>query len=158
MDWTIKRGDIYYIERDEPEIGSEQRAGRPAIIVSNNAQNSTSDVVQVVYLTTKPKTDLPTHVTIRSTDKVSIALCEQITPVDISRLGTYKCSCNESEMAAIDTALITSLALDLCFKQPTPTSTPTIITDSSALSKAVTEAAIWKEMYNNLLNKILERG
>lgn len=156
MDWTIKRGDIFYVERDEPEIGSEQRAGRPAIIVSNNAQNSTSDVVQVVYLTTKPKTDLPTHVTIRSTNMVSIALCEQITPVDISRLGDWKCSCTESEMAAIDAALATSLALDLRFKQPTPT--PTITTASSALSKAMAEVEIWKEMYNSLLDRVLGRS
>ena len=30
----MKRGQIYYIESNHQEIGSEQRAGRPAVIVS----------------------------------------------------------------------------------------------------------------------------
>ena len=33
---TIKRGEIYYIQSYGNECGSEQRAGRPAIIVSND--------------------------------------------------------------------------------------------------------------------------
>lgn len=147
MDWTIKRGDVFYVEREDTEVGSEQRSGRPAIVVSNNAQNSTSDVVQVVYLTTKPKTDLPTHVTIRSTNLVSIALCEQICSIDISRLGDWKCTCSDTEMEAVNAALATSLALDLRYKTPT---------DAPAAQK--NEAAFWKEMYNNLLDKVLGKG
>ena len=63
----IKRGDIYYIESGYATVGSEQRPGRPAIVVSNDRNNEHSSTLEVVYLTTQPKHDLPTHVTIRST-------------------------------------------------------------------------------------------
>ena len=62
MENKIRRGDIYYIDK-YPTIGSEQQAGRPAIIVSNEKNNQHSSTVEVVYLTTQPKADLPTHVT-----------------------------------------------------------------------------------------------
>lgn len=107
----IKRGEIYYIERDYKTTGSEQIAGRPAIIVSNNKNNENSTTVEVVYLTTQPKADLPTHVTVRGTGKGSIALCEQITTVSTERIGSFSGICNKQEMEAIDTALLISLGI-----------------------------------------------
>lgn len=83
----LRRGEIYYVESTYPTIGSEQRSGRPAIIVSNDLNNGHSNVVEVVYMTTQPKKDLPTHVQIRSTGRFRVALCEQIHTVDIQRLG-----------------------------------------------------------------------
>ena len=44
----INRGDVFYVNRSET-IGSEQRSGRPAIIVSNPECNEHSPVVEVVY-------------------------------------------------------------------------------------------------------------
>lgn len=144
MDWTIKRGDVYFIEREDSEVGSEQRAGRPAIVVSNDAQNATSNVIQVVFLTTRPKTDLPTHVTVRSTGLLSTALCEQITPVDVSRLGDWRCACTEAEMANIDNALCISLGIGV--KNLSPKETITVVKD---------DAKFWKDAYNNLLDRVL---
>ena len=72
----IERGDIWYMESGYNTVGSEQRPGRPAIVVSNDRNNEHSSTLEVVYLTTQPKHDLPTHVTIRSTNRESIALCE----------------------------------------------------------------------------------
>ena len=57
----MKRGQIYYVRSNYREEGSEQRGGRPAVIVSNDKNNANSNTVEVVYMTTKPKTDLPTH-------------------------------------------------------------------------------------------------
>lgn len=42
----MKRGQIYYIESNHQEIGSEQRAGRPAVIVSNDKNNENSTTVE----------------------------------------------------------------------------------------------------------------
>lgn len=50
----MRRGEIYYIESTYRETGSEQRGGRPAVIVSNDKNNENSEVVEVVYMTTKP--------------------------------------------------------------------------------------------------------
>ena len=66
----IKRGDIWYIESGYNTVGSEQRPGRPAIVVSNDRNNEYSSTLEVVYLTTQPKHDLPTHVTIRDRKSV----------------------------------------------------------------------------------------
>lgn len=52
----IKRGDIYFIRDTRQSIGSEQKADRPAVIVSNDANNKHSGVYEVVYMTTRPKT------------------------------------------------------------------------------------------------------
>lgn len=109
----IKRGDIWYIESGYNTVGSEQRPGRPAIVVSNDRNNEYSSTLEVVYLTTQPKHDLPTHVTIRSTNRESIALCEQITSVAVERFGDYCGRVTEQEMSRIETAMQISLALDM---------------------------------------------
>lgn len=109
----IKRGDIWYIESGYNTVGSEQRPGRPAIVVSNDRNNEHSSTLEVVYLTTQPKHDLPTHVTIRSTNRESIALCEQITSVAVERFGDYCGRVTEQEMRRIETAMQISLALDV---------------------------------------------
>lgn len=108
----MKRGEIYYVQNNWQEVGSEQRAGRPAVIVSNNSNNYNSEVVEVVYMTTKPKNDLPTHVVTRSTPQDSTILCEQIFSVSKQRLGEYVGKLTESEMQALDIALAISLGLD----------------------------------------------
>ena len=109
----IKRGDIWYTESGYNTVGSEQRPGRPAIVVSNDRNNEYSSTLEVVYLTTQPKHDLPTHVTIRSTNRESIALCEQITSVAVERFGDYCGRVTEQEMSRIETAMQISLALDM---------------------------------------------
>ena len=100
----IKRGDIWYIESGY-SVGSEQRAGRPAIVVSNNRNNQYSGTVEVVYLTTQPKRDLPTHVTISSLSRESTALCEQITSVSTERFGSYRGAVTAEEMEDIEEAM-----------------------------------------------------
>lgn len=110
----MKRGEIYYIERyQSEEAGSEQHAGRPAIIVSNDRNNEFSETVEVVYLTTRLKNDLPTHVKIRSATRESVALCEQVTTVSVTRVGEYIGACTDSEMRMLETAIAISLSLDL---------------------------------------------
>ena len=157
------RGDIHYVMEGKT-TGSEQCAGRPAIIVSNDKCNAHSPVVEVVFLTTSPKTDLPTHVTLRSTSRTSIALCEQITSVSTERLGDYVATCSEQEMSAINSALLISLALAM---QPA-SSKPKETKDSSErelieedlrtqLKTAVIEREMFKTMYNKLIENILDR-
>lgn len=107
---TIKRGDIYFITGTYG-TGSEQTGERPAIVVSNDTGNRHAPVVEVVYLTTKRKTAIPTHVFINSAERPSIALCEQIVTVCKSRLERYIGSITVAEMRRIDKALSTSLGI-----------------------------------------------
>lgn len=109
----MKRGDIYYIKSNFSEVGSEQHAGRPAVIVSSNGLNNNSEHVEIVYMTRAPKKDLPTHVTVRDTQATSTVLCEQVHTVSKQRLGDYMGGVTEQELAAIDTALAISLGLGI---------------------------------------------
>ena len=108
----ILKGQIYYVNKiGEDFVGSEQMAGRPAIIVSNNTGNHYSNVVEVVYLTTQCKADMPTHVPILSARKPSIALCEEIVSVDKQRLGKYIGTITSDEMQQINQAMMISLGI-----------------------------------------------
>lgn len=108
----IHRGEIYYISRGGFQQGSEQYPDRPAVIVSNEQNNAFSGVVEVVYMTTQPKTDLPTHCLVRSTGRPSTVLCEQVYSVSVERVGQYVGECSDKEMENIDIALMISLQLD----------------------------------------------
>ena len=109
----IKRGEMFYISRGGASYnGSEQHSDRPAVVVSNNKNNENSNVIEIVYMTTQPKTDLPTHVTVRSTGRISTVLCEQVYSVSTERVGTYIGECTDKEMENIDIALMISLQLD----------------------------------------------
>ena len=109
----IFRGEIYYVYPSGGGVGSEQSAGRPAIVVSNDKANQYSPVIEMVYLTTQPKNSLPTHVDILSAPSPSMALCEQIHSVSKSRLGGFIAKCTDREMAMIDGALCVSLGIEL---------------------------------------------
>lgn len=111
MAGLTQRGDIFYIKGIENDkVGG--RKNRPAVVVSNNANNRHSDRIEIVYLTTQPKADLPTHVTIRSTGQVSTALCESVNTVHEDRFENYAGKCTEQEMEHIDIALMTSLGIE----------------------------------------------
>ena len=158
---TVRRGEIYYIERSPltPETGVEQQAGRPGIIVSNDIGNEHSEFAEVVYLTTKTKKPLPTHVTIK-TSASSIALCEQVHSVSKTRIGGVIRDCTEEEMKKIDKALMISLGLDSETKATAdtaytkPFTIPIPAEDAVNLLRLETERNIYKNMYESLLDKV----
>ena len=119
----FKRGDIFYVEKSGSRAmsSSNQPEGRPALIVSNDRFNETSDILEVVYLTYNPRNDLPTHVTIRQTTSESVAICEQVTSVHKERFISYISSATDDEMSRIDMALLISLDLNMDGHQASPT-------------------------------------
>ena len=108
----INRGEIFYIRRGGATTGSEIHPERPAVVISNKENNENSDIVEIVYMTLKPKKDLPTHVKIKATGKLSTVLCEQVSTVSTERLGEFVGKCTDAEMKDIDVALMISLQLD----------------------------------------------
>lgn len=84
----IKRGDIVLI--NIPESDNHTIYGlRPHIVVSNNTANKNSQIITVVPLTSKPKKQLPTHITIEGfgLTKPSTVLTEQLYSVDKSLIN-----------------------------------------------------------------------
>lgn len=162
MENKIRRGDIYYIDK-YPTIGSEQQAGRPAIIVSNEKNNQHSSTVEVVYLTTQPKADLPTHVTISSAPRESIALCEQVTSVSVDRIGDKMGRLSDREMTQVDIALLVSL--DLTMGETGKTAggghskpdkkVDTHQPDGGVIIALTAERDTYRAMYESLLERVL---
>ena len=154
------RGSIWYVESGY-STGSEQRPGRPAIIVSNDANNKHSSTVEMVYLTTAPKHDLPTHVTIRSTSRVSTAICEQITTVATERIGSYCGTVTDAEMSSIETAMLISLGLAPAagadsMPEARSEETPPIPDLDTRLAEAEARCKILQELYDSLLTRLIK--
>lgn len=104
------RGEIFFINEGESS-GSEQGGARPGIIVSNDIGNKHAPIVEVVYLTSREKKLMPTHVRIKSSPIPSIALCEQIETVYKKRIGKYLAKATMDEMKQIDKSLAVSIGL-----------------------------------------------
>lgn len=109
----MRRGQIYYISGQNCLGMGDTKPARPAIIISNNNLIESLDAVQVVFLSTHPQADLPTHVVIRSTGRESIALCERVAWVDKRRIGDLCGVCSPSAMEEIDSALLLSLGISI---------------------------------------------
>lgn len=182
----VRRGEIYYISLDSKTTGSEQLAGRPAVIVSCNVNNIHSSVVELVYLTKQEKTPLTTHVFIqKGACAKSTILCEQIHSVSKLRIGDYVTTLNDEEMEEVDQALLISLALEEVCRSETKEEVPqhqgqleaqlislrseaekvelnykALIEEHKTKIREVhakdSEIRFYKEMYDNLLNKLLE--
>lgn len=163
--FQIKRGDIFYIERFQT-VGSEQHPGRPAVVVSNDENNRYSATVEVVYLTTQPKEDLPTHVCVNSCMKDSIAICEQITTVALERIGDYKGHVSDTEMSEIESAMLVSLELSMPSTKSTNVYNDDDVYDESEQDKIMelsellrdseTKCEMLQQMYDALLNKVVK--
>lgn len=170
----IKRGEIYWIN-PSPYRGTGkhvQRASRPAVIVSNDKINDTGQTYEVVYLTTQPKKDCDTHVTIRSSYERSTALCEQVQTISIEQLGRYIGACSLNEMEAINRSIMISLKLDPAI--PDKVENAYVKTDGkwidvirlrtevtklqTELMESRVEASLYHRMYEELLDKTIKNA
>ena len=159
----IHRGVIYYIIRSDT-VGSEMETGRPAVVVSNDYINQNSNVIEVCYLTTQPKKELPTHVVTSVTGRTSTILCEQISNVDIARVGKYITTCTPEEMKAVDKALANSLAIEHLVSEDNTEDERVDYMEEDAANmedsafvlylRAEAERDTYKSLYESLLSKI----
>lgn len=148
-DREYHRGDIYYVHKYST-TGHEIATGRPAIIISNNRLNEKLKVVEVVFLTSKPRQPAPERITINSTGKLSTVICEQITSVDKACLGNPLGACTPEEMKRLDKALLASLALDdYADSRMSDDQVLLRLTDIKA------ERDVYKKMYDDLFERMI---
>ena len=141
----IKRGQIYFIKSNRKEQGSEMWGDRPAV-VSCNELAETSPTVQLCYMTTKPKKDLPTHFITEGGLKPSTVICEQVTTVSADRVGELIGECSPEEMRLLDRCLHKSLGLvEVQQEQNT----------SVDIEKIKKERDLYKDLYKRLSNELL---
>ena len=147
----VKRGDIFYIANSKYyATNPENEAGRPGIVVSCDELNEHSPSVEVVYLTTKDKKPMPTHVPILCKIN-STALCETIYTVSKDRLGDYVRTCSDKEMAAIDKGMLCSLGIGSVIEREV------VEADTQDSSALAVERNLYKTLYEQLLDRLTVR-
>lgn len=99
-----KRGDVYWVNLD-PTIGSETKKTRPALIVSNDAQNQAKSRYIIAPITSQIKKLYPFEALIAINDKQSKAMLDQIRAIDARRLGRFITTATTEEIKNVDRAL-----------------------------------------------------
>lgn len=114
----IHRGDIFLVKMNEVGKDSCIQGGdkRPCIIVSNNKANYFSPVISIAPFTSQlNKNKLPTHIKLDyiscGLEKDSIALFEQIMPIDKNKLVRKVGRCPDELMQRIDMAIMIQMGI-----------------------------------------------
>lgn len=113
---NIRQGDVWFVEAAPVPgggtVGNEIWSGRPGIVVSNDVINERSGVVQIVYLTShKRRYANVTHVPVYANHQKNIAVCNQVTNVDTSRLTNHLGRITQNELQEIQNGISFSLGL-----------------------------------------------
>ena len=106
-----RRGEIYWVALD-PAVGTEIKKTRPAVVVSNDSCNTHGSRVVVLPVTSNVDSLYPGEALIRIKGQPGRALGDQIRSLDKIRLQSRIGSLTAEEMAAIDEALLVTLAID----------------------------------------------
>jgi len=109
---NIKRGDIYLVSLN-PAIGAEIGKTRPAVVISNDINNTYADTITVIPITSNIDKVYPFEVFLEKgesgLDKDSKAKCNQIRTIDKKRL--HKCigALKEGKIKKIEDAILIHL-------------------------------------------------
>lgn len=166
-----KRGEVYFIRIPAGSTTNHEiKFSRPGVIVSADELNSDSYTVNVVFLSTAAaeRHDIPSdrHPLVTA-NKLSAAICEQVSTVDVSRLGARICRLTDEEMERIDAGLADCLGLssgeeDIDLREEEVEITPTRpavgqqepAVPSGADSALARELEVYKRLYADLLDRI----
>lgn len=105
-----QRGDIYWIKLD-PTIGSEIKKTRPAVILSNNAQNQQEHHYVIAPITSKTEKLYPFEALLEVNEQRGKALLDQVRTVSHKRIGSWLGRISQKEMRGIERALKLVLSL-----------------------------------------------
>lgn len=116
----MRRGEIRWVDLDDPVVGAESNKRRPAVVVSNDGANTTAGrrgrgVITVVPVTSNTTRIYPFQVLLDA-DEAGLphdgkAQAEQVRSVAIERIGAAVGQLTAPQLAALDEALRLHLAL-----------------------------------------------
>lgn len=104
---NFNRGAIWCADLGE-SMGSEQSGKKMVMIIQNNIGNKYSPTVIVSIITSRKKTNIPTHVKAGLFYESTI-MCEQIKTLDKNRLHNFVGNLTSKKLEEIDKALKISL-------------------------------------------------
>ncbi len=110
MKQKILKGDVYWVNLD-PVVGTETRKRRPAVIISNDIQNSLANRFIVAPITSNYTKIYPCEASVSIQEKNGKAMLDQIRAVDIQRLDGFICRLLYKEIIEIDKVIKLVLAL-----------------------------------------------
>ena len=106
----MNRGDVYWVNF-EPQIGSEIKKLRPAVVLSRQPFNTKRRTVVVVPLSqSHTRTECPLLVAVRS-HGAAVAVIDQLKAADKARFGAQIGRLSDREMTEISDAV--AFVLDL---------------------------------------------
>lgn len=146
----VKRGQVYWVQQ---EICDEYETAkfRPAVILTRDNYANTNNVVQVVYLTTQPRTG-DMHPDVWSTGKKSWALCDKIDAISKHDLDRYVCTMTEHEMSKMEAAICRVLGMAPATSQLEKQNEQ--LCEEKALMES--ELTMWRKLYDKTMEQLVE--
>ena len=108
-DIPVRRGQIWYADLPDEEIGSVQSGRRPVLVTQSDRLNRNSTTVVVAIITSRlKKIDDPAHVVLpimKGLPMQSMVEAEQRKTISKSQLLDYRCTLDNKTMARVTRAL-----------------------------------------------------
>ncbi len=134
------------------KFGRELYGDRPVVIMSPSQIIERYGVACIVPLSTTLR-DGNTHSIVKSCKYPSIAMCEQVKTVDVTRLTKKYGSVTDIELKNIEDSLKAAIGIDSQYINMEKE----LKSDSEKLKECEQELSIYKRMYNHLLEKAISK-
>jgi mRNA interferase MazF len=105
-----RRGEVWWVAFD-PSVGGEIQKTRPALIISNNAANAVLNRVIVIPLTSKTSKVYPGEAAVTLNGEQRKAMGDQVMTASKQRLRTKLGSLDNTDMTAVENALLLQLGI-----------------------------------------------
>jgi mRNA interferase MazF len=105
-----RRGEVWWVVFD-PSIGGETQKTRPALIISNNAANTVLNRVIVIPLTSQTSKVYPGEAVVTLNGEPRKAMGDQVMTASKQRLRTKLGSLDNTDMTAVENALLFQLGI-----------------------------------------------
>jgi mRNA interferase MazF len=106
----VKRGEVWWVAFD-PAIGGEIQKTRPAVVMSNDAANSSLNRVVVIPLTSKTVKLYPGEAFVMLKQERRKAMADQVMAVSKLRLKGRVGTLSNTDLNAVEDALLLHLAI-----------------------------------------------
>lgn len=109
-----RRGDVVLVDFDR-SVGSEAKRRRPAVVVSNDANNRFAPVLTVVPITSNVQRVYPFDVFLPKSaglDKDSKAMANQTRTIARERVGRRRGALDDDRMRLLEDAILLHLGLE----------------------------------------------
>jgi mRNA interferase MazF len=105
-----RRGEVWWVAFD-PSVSGEIQKTRPALIVSNNGANATLNRLVFVPLTSQVAKVYPGQALVTLNGEPRKAMADQITTASKQRLRTKMGQLANSDVAAVEAAILLHLGI-----------------------------------------------